>query len=236
MTTGSAEITLPRRLTGEALGSAGLAFAAGGIEVLAHLYPTEFPTEARAIGPALIILSLIYGLGKTSGAHFNPVVTIAFTCRGAFPWKLVPFYVMAQLVGAMLAAWLLIGFFGAQASASLSRPVVSPAIAVAAEITLSFFLVFVILSTATQHQILGPSAALPVGMTIAGCNLLGLKLSGPSMNPIRSLGPALVFGDYSHLWIYIVGPLSGALLACGIFSLLESSNGDEKKAACGEEN
>jgi aquaporin Z len=161
-----------------------------------------------------MVLALIYTIGETSGAHLNPAVTVAFAARGNFPWRRVPGYVLAQLAGAAAAAGLLRLLFGL--GGGLGRTAPGPGIAaptaLAVEIVLTFGLVTVILGTASGARNVGHNAAIAIGGYVALAGLWASQVSGASMNPARSLGPALVSGDLGDAWIYIAGPLAGGVL------------------------
>lgn len=203
-----------RRLSAEVLGTFALVFVAAGGDAMATVSDGAVSDAARAIAPALVVGALIYAIADASGAHFNPAVSLAFTLKRTFPWRWVPAYWAAQIVGALAAALLVRVLFGSAIEAGVTRPHgVSPAVAVAIEATLTWLLVTVILGTADRARIVGPNAALAVGATIAACGLIALPIEGASMNPARSLGPAIVAGDLSSLWIYVVGPAIGATLA-----------------------
>jgi aquaporin Z len=202
-----------RRLFAELLGTFALTFVAAGGEVIAVISGGEVSPAARAVAPGLLVMALIYTLGSQSGAHFNPVVTLAFTLRQDFPWRRVPSYWVAQIVGAVLAALLLRVLFGLVGHLGATLPRHGTIEALVMEVVLTFLLVTVILGTATNHRLTGPNAAIAVGGTIALIGLFAAPISGASMNPARSLGPFLVSGQLADAWIYIVGPLAGALLA-----------------------
>jgi aquaporin Z len=202
-----------RRLFAELLGTFALTFVAAGGEVIAVISGGEVSPAARAVAPGLLVMALIYTLGNQSGAHFNPVVTLAFTLRQDFPWRRVPGYWCAQVVGAVLAALLLRVLFGLVGHLGATLPRHGTIEALVMEVLLTFLLVTVILGTATNHRLTGPNAAIAVGGTIALIGLFAAPISGASMNPARSLGPFLVSGQLADAWIYIVGPLAGALLA-----------------------
>jgi MIP family channel proteins len=184
-----------------------------------------------------MVAALIYAIGDVSGAHFNPVVTAAFAVKRLFPATLVPLYWLAHAVGAMAGALVVRGLLGDAVEAGVSTPHISSASALGFEVVLTLLLVTVILGTADRHRIVGAEAALAVGATIALCGLTALPLEGASMNPARSLGPAIVTGRFSDLWIYLVGPFLGAALAVVINAVMHgSSDGDPeaRRAAQGE--
>ena len=208
---------LGTRVLVETFGAFALTFVAAGADVMARVSGDEVTAMARAIAPGLLVMGMVYALGDRSGAHFNPAVTIAFALRRLFPARLVVPYVVAQLVGAVVAAGLLAVLFGSDLEAGVTRPkLVSPEVALAIEAILTLLLVTVILGTADRARIVGPNAALAVGGTIALCGLIALPIEGASMNPARSAGPALVTGELSTLWVYWLGPLIGAVLATGL--------------------
>jgi len=215
------EPTFAVRLLSEALGAFALTFVAVGGDAAARLTGGEVSTLARALAPGLLVLALIYAIGDRSGAHFNPAVTLAFTLRREFPRAWLGPYWLAQLAGAVAAAALLRGLLGDAAAAGITSPkVVEPAVAAGLEIVLTAILVTVILGTADRYALIGPNAAIAVGATIALCGLVALPIEGASMNPARSAAPAIVFGELGSLWIYLVGPALGALVAVLIARLL----------------
>ncbi|HXW87441.1 MAG TPA: aquaporin, partial [Streptosporangiaceae bacterium] len=185
------------------------------------------PGPVRAVGPGLMVMAIILFMGTVSGAHLNPVVSLAFALRGNFPWSRVSAYIVAQFAGAVLATLLLIGLLGKHGSAGLTLPGhgISTATALAWEALLTTGLVSVILGTASGAQALGPIAALGVSSYIILAGLFGGPVSGASMNPARSLGPALVLGDWTSWWAYLVGPLIGALIAVGFAYVLRGRGG-----------
>lgn len=205
---------LSTRLLAEGLGTFALTFIAGAGDAAARLTGGEVDAAARAVAPGLLVLAFIYALGDRSGAHFNPAVTIAFTARRLFPPVLVAPYVAAQLAGAAAAALVLRALFGSASEAAVNAPrAIGPLAAVGVEIVLAWLLVTVILGTADRYRVVGTDAAIAVGVTIALCGLVALPVEGASMNPARSTGPAIVAGRLGDLWIYWLGPLTGAMLA-----------------------
>ncbi|HZT97570.1 MAG TPA: aquaporin [Chloroflexota bacterium] len=202
-----------RRLLAELIGTFALTFVAAGGGVIAAISGGTPNEAARVVAPALLVMAMIYSVGPVSGAHFNPAVTLAFAARGDFPWSRVPGYWIVQLAGAVGAAAVLRLLFGTAGHLGATLPRHGTGASLVMEIILTFLLVTVILATAANFKIVGHNAALAVAGTIALDGLFAAPISGASMNPARSLGPALVGGSLDSVWIYIVGPMVGALAA-----------------------
>jgi len=217
-----------RRLFSELLGTFFLVLVAvGGGMVSARFGGSAVPYGAKVVSPALMVAAIILFMGTVSGAHLNPAVSIAFAARGDFPWKRVPAYIVAQFLGAILATLLLWALIGKQGSAGLTLPGsgISATTAMLWEIVLTAGLVSVILGTASGAQQIGPLAAIGVGSYIALAGLWGSPVSGASMNPARSLGPALVKGNWTSWWAYLAGPVAGGLIAVGFAFVLRGRGG-----------
>jgi len=217
-----------RRLFSELLGTFYLVLVAvGGGMVNARFGGSAVPYGALVVAPALMVAAIILFMGAVSGAHLNPAVSIAFALRNDFPWRRVPAYIAAQLLGAVLATLLLWALLGRQGTAGLTLPGhgISTATALLWEIVLTTGLVSTILGVSSGAQQLGPIAALGVGSYIALAGLWGSPVSGASMNPARSLGPALVLADWRSWWAYLLGPIAGAVLAAGIAFVLRGAGG-----------
>jgi aquaporin Z len=217
-----------RRLFSELFGTFLLVTAAvGGGMVNARFGGNAVPGPVRVVVPALMVTAIILFMGAVSGAHLNPAVSVAFALRGNFPWRRVMPYVLAQFAGAVLATLLLWALLGKQGSAGLTLPGhgISTGTALAWEALLTTGLVSVVLGTASGAQQLGPIAAIGVGSYIALAGLFGAPVSGASMNPARSLGPALVLGDWTAWWAYLVGPMIGAGVAVGFAHILRGPGG-----------
>ncbi|GJF07263.1 MIP/aquaporin family protein [Pseudonocardia sp. D17] len=226
-----------RRLFSEVLGTFLLVLVAvGGGMVSARFGGDAVPYGAKVVAPALMVAAVILFMGTVSGAHLNPAVSIAFAARGDFPWRRVPAYVVAQLLGAILATLLLMALLGKQGSAGLTLPGpgISATTAMLWEIVLTTGLVSVILGTASGAQQIGPLAAIGVGSYIALAGLWGSPVSGASMNPVRSLGPAIVLGDWTAWRAYLVGPLVGAIIAVGFAHVLRGRGGGRSGAAAAQ--
>jgi aquaporin Z len=225
-----------RRLFSELLGTFLLVLVAvGGGMVNARFGGNAIPASAQVTAPGLMVMSIILFMGAVSGAHLNPGVSIAFAMRGDFPWKRVPAYIVAQFIGAALATLLLWALIGKQGSAGLTLPGhgISTGTALLWEMVLTAGLVSVILGTASGAQNLGPLAALGVGGYIILAGLWGAPVSGASMNTARSLGPALVKGDWTSWWAYLIGPVAGAIIAVGIAWVLRGPGGEKSAIAAG---
>lgn len=226
-----------RRLFSELLGTFFLVLVAvGGGMVNARFGGHAVPYTALVVAPALMVAAIILFMGTVSGAHLNPAVSIAFAARGDFPWKRVPAYILAQFLGAILATLLLWALIGKQGSAGLTLPGsgISTGIALVWEIVLTTALVSVILGTASGAQQIGPLAALGVGSYIALAGLWGSPVSGASMNPARSLGPALVLADWTSWWAYLIGPVAGGVVAVAFAYLLRGRGGGRSGRAAAQ--
>jgi aquaporin Z len=212
----------------EALGTFLLVLAAAGADVVDSVSGGQIGRVAAVTAPGLMVMVVILFMGGISGAHLNPAVSIGFALRGDFPWRRVPGYVLAQLVGAALAALLLAAMFGTAGHLGATEP--GPGIsswqALVMELVLTFGLVSTILGTASKGQNLGAIAAFGVGGYIALAGLWASPISGASMNPARSFGPDLVLLQFSGYWLYIVGPILGALLAVLAAHALRGPGGD----------
>jgi len=216
-----------RRLVSEVLGTFFLVLVAAGGGMMSQAFPNTISRTAAVVAPGLMVLAIILFMGKVSGAHLNPAVSIAFSLRGDFPWRRVPAYIVAQLAGAALAAWFLQAVVRVSASAGSNYPASTYSAwdAFLMETVLTLALVSVILGTASGAQNLGVVGAFGVGSYIALAGLWGSPISGASMNPARTFGPDLVSGDFSHYWVYLVGPLVGAVIAVGVAFVLRGPGG-----------
>lgn len=201
-----------RPLAAEALGTFALVLIGTGAIVV--------DAESGALGHVgvslvfgLVVLALVQAFGDASGAHLNPAVTSAFVAAGRFPLRALPGYVLAQLSGAALASLLVRTAFPLDATLGATLPRAGIASAFVCEVVLTWFLMLVVLSVSHGAKERGMFAALTIGAVVALEALVGGPLSGASMNPARSFGPALVSGRLDDLWLYALAPLTGALLA-----------------------
>ncbi len=216
-----------RRLFSEFLGTFFLVLVAAGGGMMGQAFPDTISRTAAVVAPALMVLAVILFMGKISGAHLNPAVSIAFALRRDFPWLRVPGYIVVQLAGAALAAWLLQAVVHVSASYGSNYPAAhfSSGDAFVMEMVLTFGLVSVILGTASGAQNLGVIGALGVGGYIALAGLWGSPISGASMNPARTFGPDLVAANFHSYWVYVAGPLAGAVVAVGTAFILRARGG-----------
>jgi aquaporin Z len=222
-----------RRLFAELLGTFLLVLVAAGGALL-HARG-QITLASAVVAPGLMVMAIILFMGAVSGAHLNPVVTLAFALRQDFPFRRLIGYLVAQIAGAALACLFLDAVFGNvhQLGATLPGPGYRNWQALLIEIALTGGLVSVILGTASAAQNVGRVAAIGVGGYIALAGLWAAPVSGASMNPARSFGPALVSGHYDSYWVYVAGPLAGALIAVGCAFILRGRGGDPTSYAAG---
>ena len=177
-----------------------------------------------------VILAGIYALGHISGAHFNPAVTTGFWLSKRFPSREVAPYVAAQLIGAVAASLALKAVVGNAVASAATVPAIGTLPGLAVEVGLTFFLMLVVMAVATDARVDGLVAGLAVGLTVAFDALMGGSLTGASMNPARSFGPALASGVWTSHWIYWAGPLAGAALAVGTYDYLRGGSSHDYRA------
>ncbi|KAK3159800.1 hypothetical protein QOZ80_1BG0051250 [Eleusine coracana subsp. coracana] len=212
-----------QKIIAEVLGTYFMIFAGCGSVVvnLSTNGTVTFPGICAVWG--LVVMVLVYSVGHISGAHFNPAVTVAFATCGRFPWKQVPSYVVAQVLGSTLASLTLrVVFGGATAHEHFfgTAPAGSEAQAVVLEFVISFYLMFVVSGVATDNRAIGELAGLAVGATVLLNVLFAGPITGASMNPARSLGPAIVARRYRSMWVYVVGPVSGTVAGAWAYNLI----------------
>uniref|UniRef100_A0A0D9UY11 Aquaporin n=1 Tax=Leersia perrieri TaxID=77586 RepID=A0A0D9UY11_9ORYZ len=217
-----------QKILAEILGTYFMIFAGCGAVVvnLSTGGTVTFPGICAVWG--LVVMVLVYSVGHISGAHFNPAVTIAFATCGRFPWKQVPSYVVAQVLGSTMASLTLrVVFAGGERDQHFfgTAPAGSNAQAVALEFVISFFLMFVVSGVATDNRAIGELAGLAVGATVAVNVLFAGPVTGASMNPARSLGPAMVAGRYGGVWVYVVGPVVGTVGGAWAYNLVRFTDG-----------
>ncbi len=203
-----------RRLFAETWGTFLLVLVAAGGGVVAAKSGGAVTLGMIVVAPGLMVMAIIYFMGAVSGAHLNPAVTLAFAVRRNFPWRRVPGYILAQMTGGIAAALFLRALFGTAGALGATVPgsAVGSGTALAMEVVLTAGLVNTILGTASGARNIGANGAIAVGGYIALAGLWAAPISGASMNPVRSLAPDLVRGDFGTAWIYVVGPVLGALI------------------------
>jgi len=202
-----------KRYIAEVIGTFSMVFCGTGAMTINEVTGGDITHPGVAITWGLIVMAMIYAFGDISGAHFNPAVTVAFAYAKKFSWIEVPKYILAQCLGAILASSLLLFLFPESEFLGATLPSFEPYKAFVLEILLTFFLMVVIINVSTGAKEIGVIA----GIAIGGVVLLEAMFAGPmtkaSMNPARSLGPALLSGNLQHLWLYLTAPFIGALLA-----------------------
>jgi aquaporin Z len=222
-----------RRLFSEFLGTFLLVLVGAGGAVVDAASGGQIGRAAGVAAPGLLVMAVIMFMGAVSGAHLNPAVTLAFAARGDFPWRRVPGYIAVQLIAATTAVLVLRVVFGdiGGLGATLPGAGFTDVEAVVVEFLLTVGLVSTILGTASTAQNVGPLSALAVGGYIVLAGLWSSPVSGASMNPARSFGPALVSGDFGSYWVYLAGPLLGAVVAVGLAVLLRGGGDAGGRAA-----
>jgi len=216
-----------RRLFSELLGTFFLVLVAAGAGMMGQAFPGTISRTAAVVAPGLMVIAIILFMGKVSGAHLNPAVSVGFALRGDFPWRRVPGYIVIQLVGATLAALFLQSVIHVSATFG-SNYVAAGYSAIDGflmEAVLTLGLFSVVLGTASGAQNVGAISALGVGGYIALAGLWGGPISGASMNPARTFGPDLVGGDFTNYLVYVAGPLVGAIVAVGVAFVLRGHGG-----------
>jgi aquaporin NIP len=220
-------IALWRRAAAEGIAAFVLVFAGCGAIVADAEYDGALGTVGIGLVFGLVIAAMVYATGHLSGAHINPAVTLAFTLTRHFPRGEAVAYVSAQLVGALAAGLVLLAVWPEQPAAlGATAPSVGAGSALVYELLLTTILMFVIMAVATDTRAVGPAAALAIGSAVGLDALFGGPVTGASMNPARSFGPALAAGEWDDFWVYVVGPLFGAALGALAYQLLRGEEGD----------
>jgi aquaporin Z len=225
-----------RRLFSELFGTFLLVLVAAGGGMMGHAFPGVITRTDAVVAPGLMVMGVILFMGKVSGAHLNPAVSIAFALRRDFPWWRVPGYIIVQLAGATLAALFLHAVINVSATYGSNYPsaAYSAGAAFWMELILTLGLVSVILGTASGAQNVGLFGAIGVAGYIALAGLWGSPISGASMNPARTFGPDLVGGNFSHYLVYLAGPIAGAVIAVGIAFVLRGRGGGASGSGAGQ--
>ena len=210
-----------KKLLAEFLGTYAMVFAGTGAIVIDQQTHGAITHVGVAITFGLIIMSMIYAFGDISGAHLNPAVSIAFTISGRFPLKQLVPYILSQLAGALLASLTLKLMFPANELLGATMPSGDEMQSFVMEVILTFFLMLVIINVASGSKEQGMFAGLAIGAVVALEAMFAGPVSGASMNPARSISPAIMSGHTEHLWIYIAAPIAGAIMAVPVFKILK---------------
>ncbi len=213
---------MQKRLIAEAIGTFALVFCGTGAMVINEFTGGTVSHVGIAITWGLIVMAMIYAFGDISGAHINPAVTIAFAYAKKFPWKEVPLYALAQLAGAFAASGLLLYLFPDSETLGATLPELSVMKVFVFEIILSFFLMLVIINVSTGSKEIGIIAGIAIGSVVLLEAMFAGPITGASMNPARSIAPAVVSGNVTALWLYILAPIIGCLLAVVSCKLVKS--------------
>ena len=225
-----------RRLFSEFYGTFFLVLVAAGGGMMSQAFPNTISRTAAVVAPGLMVMGIILFMGKVSGAHLNPAVSLAFAARRDFPWIRVPGYIVVQLAGAALACLFLQQVVGVSAvyGSNYVASGYTPVAAMWMEAVLTLGLVSVILGTASGAQNVGLFGAIAVGGYIALAGLWGSPISGTSMNPARTFGPDLVGANFTDYWVYVVGPLLGVAVAVGVAFVLRGQGGGAAGSGAGQ--
>ncbi|MBI1820281.1 MAG: MIP family channel protein [Nitrospirae bacterium] len=213
-----------RSCLAEFTGTFFLVLAGCGALVIDQIVPGQITHVGIALTFGLAVMAMIYATGHLSGAHLNPAVTLGFAFCRHFAWKKILPYWLAQILGALAAALVLKGLFGNVGHLGTTLPQYGLWQTFFLEFFLTFFLMFVIMAVATDSRAVGEAAAIAIGGTVGMEALFAGPISGASMNPARSLGPALVSGTLEHLWVYLLAPLTGAVLGAFFYQLIKGDH------------
>jgi len=213
-----------KRYIAELIGTFALVFCGTGAIIINEFTNGAVTHPGVAVTFGLIVMGMIYAFGDISGAHINPAVTIAFAYAKKFPWKEVPAYIIAQLIGALLASGILLFLFPENELLGATLPQLSALKVFIFEVILSFFLMVVIINVSTGSKEIGVIAGIAIGGIVLLEAMFAGPITGASMNPARSIAPALVSGHFEHLWIYITAPITGCLLAVVSCKLVKDDN------------
>ncbi|KAK9076612.1 hypothetical protein SSX86_004946 [Deinandra increscens subsp. villosa] len=227
------DVSLTRKVGAEFVGTFILIFAATAGPIVNEKYENSETLIGNAACAGLAVMIIILSMGHISGAHLNPSLTLAFATLRHFPWTQVPAYIIAQFSGSICASFALKGVFHPFMSGGVTVPSVSTGQAFALEFLITFNLLFVVTAVATDTRAVGELAGIAVGATVMLNILVAGKSSGGSMNPVRTLGPAVAAGNYKVIWVYLLAPTLGALAGAGVYTIvkLQPGEGEEPRPA-----
>lgn len=206
----------------ELVGTFALVFCGTGAIIVNELSEGALGHLGIAFTFGLIVIAMIYSIGDISGAHINPAVTIAFVLAGKFPSKQVIPYILAQILGAILASGVLKLLFFETQTMGETLPAGGALQSFILEVILTFFLMFVIINVATGSKEVGTMAGIAIGVTVLLEAIFAGPITGASMNPARSIGPAIIRLNFSHLWVYLTAPVIGAVLAIYVWKIIKN--------------
>ncbi|KAG0592133.1 hypothetical protein KC19_1G227800 [Ceratodon purpureus] len=204
--------TLVQKVVAEVISTFILVFTGCGAAMVNTISDGKVTPVGISLVFGLVVTIMIYAVGHISGAHMNPAVTLAFAVARHFPWTQVPLYIGAQCGGSIMASFTLRWILHPAASEGATLPAGSDVQSFLLEIVITFILMFVVAAVATDTRACGELAGIAVGSAVALNALMAGPISGASMNPARSLGPAVASGNYRAIWVYITGPIIGSVL------------------------
>lgn len=221
---------IKKRYIAEAIGTFGLVFCGTGAIVINEFTGGTVTHVGIAMTFGLIVMGMIFAFGEISGAHINPAVTIGFAYAKKFPWKEVPAYCISQILGAFAASGILLFLFPENDMLGTTVPQIDVLRVFIMEVLLTFFLMLVIINVSTGSKEMGVLAGISIGGIVLLEALFAGPITGASMNPARSISPAVISGHLEHLWLYIIAPILGALLAVMSCKLVrDDQGGDENR-------
>ena len=222
-----------QKVGAEMVGTFALVFAGCGAMMIDTITGGTISHIGVGLTFGLVIMVMVSATGHVSGAHLNPAVTLAFAATGSFPWREVPGYLAGQIFAAVLASFFLLAILGNVADLGATSPVGAHVQSFALEVVLTFFLMFVITAVATDARAVGQMAAWAIGGTVAVGSIFGGPISGASMNPARSIGPALVSGQpLEELLIYLAAPILGALAGAATYAAIRCGGARKSARGC----
>ncbi|XAR50482.1 hypothetical protein NMG60_11004823 [Bertholletia excelsa] len=226
-------ISLARKVGAEFIGTLILIFAGTATAIVNQKTRGSETLIGLAASTGLAVMIVILSTGHISGAHLNPAVTVAFASLKHFPWKQVPVYVGAQVLASLCAAFALKGIFHPVMGGGVTVPSGGYLQAFALEFIISFNLMFVVTAVATDTRAVGELAGIAVGATVMLNILIAGETTGASMNPVRTLGPAIAANNFRAIWVYLTAPILGALAGAGVYSAVKLPEEDGEKQAAG---
>jgi len=219
-------VSLPRKVATEAIGTFILIFAATAAAIVNEKTGGSVTLLGGAATSGLAIMIIIFATGHISGAHVNPAITIAFAALRHFPWFQVPFYIAAQVLGSIAASFALKGIFHPDLDGGVTTPHGSEWASFVVEFIISFNLMFVITAVATDSRAVGELAGIACGACVTMNIIVASSISGGSMNPVRTIGPAIAANNYKSIWIYIIGPITGMVTGATAYTIVRLREGD----------